>query len=754
MSGARHRRADGVYRVSKVRVVAVTCAAMAAVALGAYGLLASGSPQATPLHASGVAATASTSSLPAPRESEGHSPQLTQELSGPLTGTGAAQPHSAVRMNAAMQQATTASASTMLNGVDVSSVQDSTGKAINWASVAAAGNTFASIKATEGNYYVNPGYAGDAAAAVSAGLYVSAYAFANPPKSTGAAQADYVVQNAGNYKVGGQYLPLVLDIEYDPYATQNNTNECYGLSTSAMVSWISSFMTEATTLTGAAPIIYTPQPWWATCTGNSTAFGNDVLWVPAYSVGTPGTLPAGWNNWSMWQYTSAGAVNGISGAVDLDYFTGGPQLEQSALNAPVSLQMRTLNALAGQSVTYSAANLPPGVIMSTSGLITGTPSTIGQYQVTVTPAGASGVTVLPASISFTWDVYGTVTMASPGNRSTTAGSPVSLTLTATDSVSGYTPAFSATGLPPGLSISSGGQITGWPYTTGTYQVKVRAADSLGASATASFTWTVTQAGNSGGTGRVVLKNGGKCLDDTGSSTANGNKIQIWTCTGGAAQNWTLVQDGTLRAFGKCLDLTNGATANGTSVQLWSCIGGDVNQQWRVGTDGELVSAKSGTCLDDPYSRTANGTKLDIWSCNGGSQQRWTLPAAPAALEIPGKCLDNKSASTANGNVIDIWTCNGATSQKWTVESDGTLRVQGKCLDVIGRGTASGTKVQLWSCTAGDVAQQWQFAAGGELVNPNSGDCLADPADSTANGTQAEILTCPSAADPGTSWHMM
>ena len=132
MSGARHRRADGVYRVSKIRVGMVTCAAMAVVALGAYGLSASGSPSATRLQASGVAATASPS-LPAASPSEGHSPQLTQELSGPLTGTGAAQPSSAVRMSATMRQATAASASTMLNGVDVSSAQDSTGPALNGA---------------------------------------------------------------------------------------------------------------------------------------------------------------------------------------------------------------------------------------------------------------------------------------------------------------------------------------------------------------------------------------------------------------------------------------------------------------------------------------------------------------------------------------------------------------------------------------------------------------------------------------------
>ncbi|HEX6520902.1 MAG TPA: ricin-type beta-trefoil lectin domain protein [Streptosporangiaceae bacterium] len=696
------------------------------------------------------------------RHVEGHSPQLNQELSGPLTGTGAARPGSPARMPAAVRRATAAAAGTMLNGVDVSSAQHPNGLAsdINWTTVAGDGYNFAAIKATEGNYYTNPFYAGDAASAVNAGMYVAAYAFANPydPADNGTAvqQADYAAQNAGpgdgtSYRAGGRYLPLMLDIEPDPYATQDNVNACYGLSASDMASWISSFMTEATADTGATPIIYTTQGWWDTCTGNSTAFGNDVLWVAAYSAGTPGTLPAGWNTWNMWQYgiSSSGAVSGISGKVDLDYFSGAPETEQTAVNTPASIQVRTLSALAGQAETYTAAGLPPGVTISPDGQITGTPATAGTYNVTVTPA-ASGA-VEPATVSFTWQVTGAITVTSPGNQSTTAGSAVNLQVSA----SGSAPTFTATGLPPGLSISSSGLISGWPDTPGTYNTTVNATDSAGDLGSASFTWTVAQAANSGPSGTVVLANGGKCLDDTGSSTANGNKIQIWSCNGGTAQNWTVAQDGTLRVFGKCLDVTGGGTTNGTPVQLWSCIAGDANQGWQVGTDGELVNPNSGLCLDDPYSRTTDGTKLDIWGCNGGSQQHWTLPAGPVTSGMAGKCLDDTGSSTANGNKIQSYTCNGGTAQNWTVEPDGSVQVSGHCLDVTGYGTTSGTPIQLWSCT-GDTAQQWHVTPtgplAGELVNPASGMCLADPGDSTANGTQMVIEPC-SATDPGMSWHV-
>ncbi|MYW21356.1 hypothetical protein GT039_38800, partial [Streptomyces sp. SID2955] len=31
----------------------------------------------------------------------------------------------------------------------------------------------------------------------------------------------------------------------------------------------------------------------------------------------------------------------------------------------------------------------------------------------------------------------------------------------------------------------------------------------------------------------------KCLDVTGNNSANGTRLQLWTCSGGANQKWTL-----------------------------------------------------------------------------------------------------------------------------------------------------------------------------------------------------------------------
>jgi glucosylceramidase len=45
----------------------------------------------------------------------------------------------------------------------------------------------------------------------------------------------------------------------------------------------------------------------------------------------------------------------------------------------------------------------------------------------------------------------------------------------------------------------------------------------------------------GGSYRFVARNSGKCLDVRDVSTADGAALQQWTCTGGPAQAFRLVQ---------------------------------------------------------------------------------------------------------------------------------------------------------------------------------------------------------------------
>jgi chitinase len=132
-------------------------------------------------------------------------------------------------------------------------------------------------------------------------------------------------------------------------------------------------------------------------------------------------------------------------------------------------------------------------------------------------------------------------------------------------------------------------------------------------------------GGSPATTGQITGYGGLCLDDRSASTANFNPIQVYTCNGTGAQQWTVPGDGTLRVLGKCLDVNAGGTANGTTVDLYDCNGTGA-QTWQPQGNGALLNPQSGKCLDDTGWSTTPGTQVQIWSCTGGANQSWTLPS--------------------------------------------------------------------------------------------------------------------------------
>ena len=147
-----------------------------------------------------------------------------------------------------------------------------------------------------------------------------------------------------------------------------------------------------------------------------------------------------------------------------------------------------------------------------------------------------------------------------------------------------------------------------------------------------FGITTAMAATSG----AITGYGGKCVDVAGANPANGTQVQLYTCNGTAAQQWTLTGS-TVQALGKCLDVAGAGTANGTRVQLYDCNGTSA-QNW-ASANGQLVNPGSGKCLDATGPSSADGTPLQIWDCTGGANQQWTLPGGggtpPPSSPPPG-----------------------------------------------------------------------------------------------------------------------
>ena len=143
----------------------------------------------------------------------------------------------------------------------------------------------------------------------------------------------------------------------------------------------------------------------------------------------------------------------------------------------------------GISVGDSSANRP----------LTGSTS-LAQKLTGQVAAGAAGAGVSPANTAVSANVTAnsgvpgaeTVGVVNPYGYSAVKGAAVSFTMQADDSNPSQTLTYTATGLPPGISIASNGTISGAGTTLGTYTVTVTATDTEGVSGTATFVWTVAQ----------------------------------------------------------------------------------------------------------------------------------------------------------------------------------------------------------------------------------------------------------------------
>ena len=275
-----------------------------------------------------------------------------------------------------------------------------------------------------------------------------------------------------------------------------------------------------------------------------------------------------------------------------------PGAQAGTVGTAFSKQLSATDSAAGQTLTWSATGLPAGLTISSSGLISGTPTANSTSSVTVTARDGTGAS---GSATFTFTISGgtgnTITVTNPGARTGTVGTAVSLQLSATDSAAGQTLTWSATGLPAGLTISTGGLISGTPTAAATSSVTATATDGTGASGSATFTFTIS-GGQSGGACHVTYT---KNSEWAGGFTA---QVVIQNTSTTAISSWSLTFtfpgdqkvtsnfNGGFSQSGENATLTN-ASYNGTIAP---------NSSVSVGFQGTWTSNDS-----SPTSFSLNGT---------------------------------------------------------------------------------------------------------------------------------------------------
>jgi uncharacterized repeat protein (TIGR03803 family) len=176
--------------------------------------------------------------------------------------------------------------------------------------------------------------------------------------------------------------------------------------------------------------------------------------------------------------------------------------------------------------TGVSGTLPPGLMLSSAGVISGTPTLVGSFSFALMATDSAG-DLLTNNYTVTINPVLTITTTTLPNW--TVSHAFLQTISATGGTG--TLAFSQTGtVPTGLTLNSVGVLSGTPTVAGTYHFGVTFTDALGSSASAGYTviinpaiafltgtlvaWTVNQPGYSqtvsagGGTGALTFSESG------------------------------------------------------------------------------------------------------------------------------------------------------------------------------------------------------------------------------------------------------
>ena len=174
-------------------------------------------------------------------------------------------------------------------------------------------------------------------------------------------------------------------------------------------------------------------------------------------------------------------------------------LPSGTVNATYS---QTLTANGDTPITWSIASgtLPGGLSLSSDGVISGTPTAAGTFNFTVkaangvSPDATTALSIIISNAPVT-PVPPVITTATLPNG--TVNAVYSQTLTA----NGDTPitwSIASGTLPGGLSLSSGGVISGTPTAAGTFNFTVKAVNGVSPDATMALSIIISNASNGGG----------------------------------------------------------------------------------------------------------------------------------------------------------------------------------------------------------------------------------------------------------------
>ena len=369
--------------------------------------------------------------------------------------------------------------------------------------------------------------------------------------------------------------------------------------------------------------------------------------------------------------------------------------------------------------TVTSGSLPAGISLSSGGSLTGTPSAAGDPTFSVQVKDANG-SVDTTSLSLIVAPPVAITTSSlPGG---TVGQAYSQTLSASGGNGSYTWSVTVGALPAGLTLSSGGVISGTPSAAASSNFTVKAA-SAGSSATKALSITINPAPT---VTTTSLPNGTVGTSYQQTLSASGGTPPIsWAVTAGA-----LPAGLSLSASGS---ITGTPSAPGTSsftVQVTDSAGAKATKALSIViapppltiTTSFLPGGTAGTAYQQTLA-ASGGTGGYSWTVTAGA-----LPAN-LSLSTGGSITGTPSAAGTSNFTVQVADSSGdkATMPLSIVIAPAPLTITTSSLPGGTVGTAyqqtltasGGTGGNSWTVTAGALPANLSLSTGGSITGTPS-----------------------------------
>jgi len=150
-----------------------------------------------------------------------------------------------------------------------------------------------------------------------------------------------------------------------------------------------------------------------------------------------------------------------------------PGVTTGTANVPFS-QTFTQSGGVGTTTFSTASALPIGMTLAPNGVLSGTPTQAGGFDIVVTATDANGCAGSGVTYHLVINCQ-TITVTNPGVTAGTAGAAFSQTFTQSGAI-GTATFTTASTLPAGLTLAANGVLSGTPTQTGTFPIVVKVTD--------------------------------------------------------------------------------------------------------------------------------------------------------------------------------------------------------------------------------------------------------------------------------------